>query len=78
VYSRTLKEVTVRTNIDLNEALVEEGMKLSGSRTKKELVHRALEEFVETRRRLDVRDLRGKVSFHGEYDHKRLRREESV
>jgi Arc/MetJ family transcription regulator len=64
----------MRTNIDLREDLVAEGMKLSGARTKKELVHRALEEFVENHRRLDVRELRGKVSFRSDYDHKKLRR----
>jgi Arc/MetJ family transcription regulator len=67
----------MRTNIDLSEDLVAEGMKLSGARTKKELVHRALEEFVENHRRLDVRELRGKVRFRSDYDHKRLRREEA-
>lgn len=67
----------MRTNIDLNENLVEEGLTLTGLRTKKELVHRALQEFVENHRRLDVRELRGKVRFRSDYDHKRLRREEA-
>jgi Arc/MetJ family transcription regulator len=67
----------MRTNIDLNEDLVAEGLKLSGARTKKELVHKALHEFVENHRRLDVRELRGKVRFRSDYDHKRLRREEA-
>jgi Arc/MetJ family transcription regulator len=67
----------LRTNIDLNEDLVDEGMKLTGVRTKRELVNRALQEFVENHRRLDIRNLRGKVQFRSDYDHKRLRREEA-
>jgi Arc/MetJ family transcription regulator len=72
-----IRRCSMRTNIDLNEDLVTEGMRLSGAQTKKELVHRALQEFVENLCRLDVRELRGKVRFRSDYDHKRLRREEA-
>lgn len=67
----------MRTNIDLDDDLVEEGMRLTGLRTKKDLVHQALQEFVEGHRRMDMRDLRGKVRFRDDYDHKRLRREDT-
>lgn len=53
----------VRTNIDLDEALVEQAMKLTNVRTKKELVHQALHEFVENHGRRDMRELRGRVPF---------------
>lgn len=62
-----------RTNIELDEDLVQEASELSSLETKKELVHLALKEFVENRGRRDVRELRGKVRFRSECDHKRLR-----
>ena len=42
-------------------------------RTKKDLVPLALREFIEQRRRLDMRDLRCAIPFAEGYDHERLR-----
>jgi hypothetical protein len=39
------------------------------------VVHLALREFVERRRRRDVRELRGTVGIRRDYDYKRLRTE---
>lgn len=50
-----------RTNIELDEDLVQEAFKLKGLEARQELVHLALKEFVENRGRRDVRELRGKV-----------------
>jgi Arc/MetJ family transcription regulator len=63
----------MRTNIVLDDVLVAEALKLSNARTKKELVHEALEEFVENRKRLNLLDLAGKIEFAGDYDYKALR-----
>ena len=63
----------VRTNIMLNEELVDEAFKYTHVSTKRELVEQALLEFVEQHRRLDVRELRGKVRIRRGYNHKKLR-----
>jgi len=63
----------VRTNIVLNEDLVNEAFKYTQVSTKRELVEQALQEFVEQHRRLDVRELRGRVRIRRGYDHKKLR-----
>ncbi len=63
----------MRTNIVLDEDLVEEALKLSGVRTKKELVRQALREFVENRKRRNIVDLAGKIKFAENYDYKKLR-----
>jgi Arc/MetJ family transcription regulator len=63
----------VRTNIVLDDELVEEAFRYSDAKTKRELVDRALREFVERRKRKDVRELRGKISFRPGYDYKALR-----
>jgi Arc/MetJ family transcription regulator len=64
----------MRTNIVLNDELVKKAFRHSSARTKKELVHEALEELISSRQRRDLRDLRGKISFAKGYDHKKLRK----
>jgi len=63
----------MRTNINLDDRLVEDAFKLSRARTKRELIHEALEEFVHSRRRLDLLDLEGRIEFAKGYDYKRVR-----
>ena len=63
----------MRTNIVLDESLVKEAMRLSCTKTKKELVHQALKEFVENRKRLNLMDLAGKIKFSSNYNYKARR-----
>ncbi len=63
----------MRTNIVLDDHLMEEALKLSGIKTKKELIHLALKEFVDNQRRLNLLDLEGKIEFAEGYDYKLLR-----
>ena len=65
--------MSVRTNVVLDEELVDEAFRYAGVRTKRELVDLALREFVESRRRQVVCELRGKVRLNPDYDHKGLR-----
>ena len=63
----------MRTNIVLDDNLVKEAIKLSGAKTKKELIHLALKEFVENKRRLNLLDLEGKIEFAEGYNYKQMR-----
>jgi Arc/MetJ family transcription regulator len=63
----------MRTNIVLDENLVKKAMKLSRTKTKRELVNQALKEFVENRKRLNLMDLAGKIEFAKDYNYKPLR-----
>ena len=63
----------MRTNIVLDDKLVKEAFKYSKVKTKKDLVETALKEFVENHRRMDIRDLKGKISFQTNYDYKSMR-----
>jgi Arc/MetJ family transcription regulator len=63
----------MRTNIILEDSLVKEALKLSRAKTKRELIHQALEEFVKNRRRRNLLDLAGKIEFAEEYDYKSMR-----
>jgi hypothetical protein len=52
---------------------MKEALDLSPAKTKKEVIHNALEEFVNQRKRLDLRQLRGRVQFARRYDYKKMR-----
>ena len=54
-----------RTNIELDDHLIHEGLKRTGLRTKRELVHAALESYVRKQRLKDLLKLQGKVSWQG-------------
>ncbi len=58
----------VRTNIELDDELVERAMKLSGEATKKAVVHRALRLLVATYGQASIRRLRGRVRWTGDLD----------
>jgi Arc/MetJ family transcription regulator len=63
----------MRTNIVLDDSLIGEAMALSKLRTKRDVVHKALEEFVRALKKKDLRDLRGKLRLADGYDYKKLR-----
>lgn len=64
----------MRTNIVLNDQLVEEAFTYADVTTKRELVNMALQEFVENHRRKDMRELHGKIQINDNYDYKALRK----
>ena len=64
----------MRTNIVLDDDLVEEAFSLTGVRTKRELVHIALTELVRQRRKRDLTELAGKIQLRDDFDHKAMRR----
>lgn len=53
----------VRTNIDLDEQLLEQAFSITGLRTKKELVNFALAELVKRNQKKDLLDLAGEIEF---------------
>ena len=63
----------MRTNIVLDDALVRRAMKLTGARTKREVVHVALTSLVESRSRKNLLELAGTLDFAPDFDHKVLR-----
>lgn len=63
----------MRTNIVLDDELVATAFRYSGAKTKRELVHLALTEFVERHQRADLRDLKGTGGIDDDYDYKALR-----
>lgn len=64
----------MRTNIVIDDDLMEEALRLSGVKTKKDAIHKALEEFIAGRKRRNLKEIRGKIVFAAGYDYKKLRR----
>ena len=67
-----IRRCKVRTNVVLDENLLGEALRLSKAKTKKQLIHEALKEFVENRKRLNLLDLSGKIKFAEGYDYRDL------
>jgi len=59
----------VRTNIDIDDKLIEEARRVTGLSTKKAIVERALEELIRRARQREVADYFGKLpSWEGDLD----------
>jgi Arc/MetJ family transcription regulator len=56
----------MRTNIVLDDDLVSRAQKLTGIRTKRELIHTALRTFVRLQEQSSARALRGKLHWEGD------------
>ncbi len=58
------------TNLSLDPKLIERALELSGEKTKKAAVTRALEEFIARRRQKSLVDLMGKLEWDRSFDYK--------
>jgi Arc/MetJ family transcription regulator len=58
------------TNLALDPDLIERAVKVSGEKTKKAAVTRALEEFITRRSQKRLVDLMGKLEWDESFDHK--------
>ena len=63
----------MRTNIVLDDKLVQEVMKLANVKTKREAVDVALRRFVQSGRQRRLLALKGSGGVHARYDYKRAR-----
>lgn len=61
----------MRTNIDIDDKLMKEAMKISKVKTKKELVNYALEELIRLHKREKMLSLFGKVKWEENLDEMR-------
>ena len=55
-----------RTNVELDEKLVREGMRLFKKKSKKELIHFALSEIIRREKAKGLLDLQGQVEWEGD------------
>ena len=62
----------MRTNIDIDDHLMTQAMRVSGARTKKATVEAGLRLLAETHAQGAIRRLRGKVQWEGNLDQSRF------
>ncbi len=67
-----MKEIVMRTNIVVNDTLMEEALKLSGVKTKKSVVDKALKLLVRVKRQEAIRELKGKLNWEGNLSEMRM------
>jgi hypothetical protein len=58
------------TNLAIDPRLIEHALKVSGERTKKAAVTRALQEFIARRQQKKLIELMGKLDWDASYDYK--------
>lgn len=68
----------MRTNVDLDDDLMEEAFRLTGVRTKKRLLHLALEELIRSRKKRNLAELAGAIRFVEGFEYKEARRVRTV
>ena len=61
----------MRTNIVIDDVLIKKVMNYTGLRTKKDVVHFALEEIIRRKERKKILGLQGKVHWEGNLDEMR-------
>ena len=64
----------MRTNIVLDDKLIERAQKLTGIKTKREVVQEALRTLILLREQGEIRSLRGKLKWEGNLHEMRLSR----
>lgn len=64
----------MRTNIVLDDNLVKRAQKLTGIKTKREVVHEALRTLILLSEQAEIRNLRGKLKWEGDLHEQRLSR----
>jgi Arc/MetJ family transcription regulator len=58
----------MRTNIDIDDKLLSDAIRLSGVKTKREAVELGLRTLVRLRQQEELRKLRGKLDWQGDLD----------
>ena len=64
------KEATIATNLAIDPALLDRAVKISGERTKKAAVTKALQEFIARREQRRISELLGKLEWDDSYKYK--------
>jgi Arc/MetJ family transcription regulator len=64
----THKEIPMRTNIVIDDELMNKALEVSGLKTKKETVEEALRLLITLRNQANIRKYRGKLKWEGDLD----------
>lgn len=67
-----IKNVHMRTNIEIDEDLIAEAMKVSGHKTKKATVEEGLKLIIQLNKQSKIKKLRGKLTWEGDLEKMRI------
>ena len=67
-------QLYMSTNLEIDNNLIQEALKLGGHRTKRAVVEEALQEYVQRRKQLTITELFGTIEYEDDYDYKEQRR----
>ena len=62
----------MRTNVVIDDDLMESALKVSGLRTKKDVIEEGLKLLVQVKSQKEIKDFRGKLKWSGSLDEIRL------
>lgn len=62
------------SNVEIDNDLIQEALKLGGHRTKRAVVEAALQEYIQRRKQLKITKLFGTIEYEDDYDYKQQRR----
>jgi len=68
----TLRRQCMRTNVVIDDKLMNKAKKVSGLKTKKETIEEALKLLVAQKEQSEIRNLRGKLKWEGNLEEMRL------
>ncbi len=61
----------MRTNVEIDDKLMKKAQKLSNIKTKREVIEKALEQYVKALQRKDMLNIRGKIDWDGNLEEMR-------
>ena len=61
------------TNLEIDDKLIQEALKIGGHQTKSAVVEAALQEYVQRRKQLEITELFGIIEYDEDYDYKQQR-----
>ena len=61
----------MRTNVEINDKLMKKAQKLSNIKTKREVIEKALEQYVKALQRKDMLNIRGNIDWDGNLEEMR-------
>ncbi|TNE70790.1 type II toxin-antitoxin system VapB family antitoxin [bacterium] len=62
----------MRTNIEINQGLIQKASELSGLKTKKEIVEKSLQLFIDVHNQKKIHSFKGKIDWQGNLDQRRV------
>ena len=63
----------MRTNISIDDTVIQKALLISGLKTKRAVVEKALKEFIANNTRMNLLELKGKIRFADDYNYKAMR-----